>query len=291
MSNPTSEQVPIVRAVNATKAFGSNQVLKGIDLEVQRGEVVCLLGPSGSGKTTFLRLINQMEILTGGRIWVEGELIGVKERNGKLYRRNAVDIARQRAGIGMVFQRFNLFPHMTALGNVMEAPVHVKRVPRPQARQRALELLDQVGLADRVDYYPAQLSGGQQQRVAIARALAMEPALMLFDEPTSALDPELVGEVLSVMQQLAADGMTMIVVTHEMGFAREVADRVVFMDGGVVVEEGTPDQVLGQPREERTKAFLARVRHEAEARDAAAAALVEGLTQDSPDAGSGTELR
>lgn len=285
-----SEPLPIVRAVNATKSFGSNEVLRGIDLEVARGEVVCLLGPSGSGKTTFLRLINQMEILTGGRIWVDGELIGIREKVGRLFRRHAVDIARQRAGIGMVFQRFNLFPHMTALGNVMEAPIHVKRVPRAQARQRALDLLDQVGLADRVDYYPAQLSGGQQQRVAIARALAMEPALMLFDEPTSALDPELVGEVLSVMQQLASDGMTMIVVTHEMGFAREVADRVVFMDGGVVVEQGTPDQVLGHPREERTRAFLARVRHEAEARDAAASALVEGLAQEPESTGTGSAL-
>lgn len=264
---PQTEE-PLVRAVNATKAFGSNEVLKGIDLEVRRGEVVCLLGPSGSGKTTFLRLINQMEILTGGRIWVHGELIGVVEKKGRLHRRKAGDIARQRSEIGMVFQRFNLFPHMTALGNVMEAPVHVKRVPRAVAKQRALDLLDRVGLADRVAYYPSQLSGGQQQRVAIARALAMQPSLMLFDEPTSALDPELVGEVLGVMKQLAADGMTMIVVTHEMGFARDVADRVVFMDGGVVVEDGSPDQVLGNPREARTREFLARVRNEAATREA-----------------------
>ena len=269
-----------MRAVNATKSFGHNEVLKGIDLEVARGEVVCLLGPSGSGKTTFLRLINQMEVLTGGRIWVDGELIGIEERRGRLHRRKPADIARQRAEIGMVFQRFNLFPHRTALGNVMEAPVHVKRIPRAQARERALSLLDQVGLADRVDYYPAQLSGGQQQRVAIARALAMDPQLMLFDEPTSALDPELVGEVLNVMKALAADGMTMIVVTHEMGFARDVADRVVFMDDGLVVEQGSPRQVLAHPRQERTKAFLARVRHEAQARDSLAAAQVEGLIAD-----------
>ncbi|MDO5500823.1 MAG: amino acid ABC transporter ATP-binding protein [Propionibacteriaceae bacterium] len=282
MSTPDSAVArdPLVRAVNASKAFGTNEVLKGIDLEVHRGEVVCLLGPSGSGKTTFLRLINQMEVLTGGRIWVDGELIGIEERRGKLHRRNARDIARQRAGIGMVFQRFNLFPHRTALGNVMEAPVHVKRTPRAQARARAVELLEQVGLADRVNYYPAQLSGGQQQRVAIARALAMEPQLMLFDEPTSALDPELVGEVLAVMRNLAGNGMTMIVVSHEMSFAREVADRVVFMDGGVVIEQGTPDQVLSNPTHERTQAFLARVRHEAEARDAQVAAQVDGLAQD-----------
>jgi polar amino acid transport system ATP-binding protein len=259
---------PLVRAVNATKAFGPNEVLKGIDLEVRKGEVVCLLGPSGSGKTTFLRLINQMEILTGGRIWVHDELIGIVEKKGRLHRRKASDIARQRAEIGMVFQRFNLFPHMTALGNVMEAPVHVKKVPRSQARQRARDLLERVGLADRADYYPSQLSGGQQQRVAIARALAMQPSLMLFDEPTSALDPELVGEVLGVMKQLASDGMTMIVVTHEMGFAREVADRVVFMDAGVVIEDGSPEQVLGDPREPRTREFLARVRNEAATRDA-----------------------
>ncbi|HKF89186.1 MAG TPA: amino acid ABC transporter ATP-binding protein [Propionibacteriaceae bacterium] len=246
------------------KSFGHHDVLRGIDLEVDSGEVVCLLGPSGSGKTTFLRLINQMESLTGGRIWVGGELIGVEDRNGKLHVRKDKDIARQRSRIGMVFQRFNLFPHMTAVGNVMEAPVKVKGLSRSVARQEALQLLEMVGLAERADFYPSQLSGGQQQRVAIARALAMKPELMLFDEPTSALDPELVGEVLSVMRTLAEEGTTMIVVTHEMAFAREVADRVIFMDQGSVVEEGPPKEVLLNPREERTKAFLSRVKHEAE---------------------------
>ena len=240
-------------------------MLKGIDLTVDAKEVVCLLGPSGSGKTTFLRLINQMEILTGGRIWVGGELIGIEDRKGKLHIRKDKDIARQRSRIGMVFQRFNLFPHMTALGNVMEAPVKVKRQPKAEVKKEALELLDMVGLADRARYYPSQLSGGQQQRVAIARALAMKPELMLFDEPTSALDPELVGEVLGVMRNLAQEGTTMIVVTHEMGFAREVADRVVFMDQGVVVEEGAPNEVLLNPKEERTKSFLRRVKQQAEA--------------------------
>ncbi len=254
----------LVRAVNVCKSFGHHDVLNGIDLEVDSGEVVCLLGPSGSGKTTFLRLINQMESLTGGRIWVGGELIGVEDRNGKLHIRKDKDIARQRSRIGMVFQRFNLFPHMTAVGNVMEAPVKVKGLNRSVARQEALDLLDMVGLAERADFYPSQLSGGQQQRVAIARALAMKPELMLFDEPTSALDPELVGEVLSVMRTLAQEGTTMIVVTHEMGFAREVADRVIFMDQGSVVEDGPPKEVLLNPREERTKAFLSRVRHEAD---------------------------
>ena len=265
MTGTATESDHLVRAVNVTKAFGSNEVLKGIDLDVDPKEVVCLLGPSGSGKTTFLRLINQMETLTGGRIWVAGELIGIEDRNGKLHVRKDKDIARQRARIGMVFQRFNLFPHMTALGNVMEAPVKVKRQSKDDVRKQALELLDMVGLAERANYYPAQLSGGQQQRVAIARALAMKPELLLFDEPTSALDPELVGEVLGVMRNLANEGTTMIVVTHEMGFAREVADRVVFMDQGVVVEEGSPKDVLLNPKEERTKTFLRRVKQEAEA--------------------------
>jgi polar amino acid transport system ATP-binding protein len=265
MTAAATETEHLVRAVNVTKAFGSNEVLKGIDLSVDTKEVVCLLGPSGSGKTTFLRLINQMETLTGGRIWVGGELIGIEDRNGKLHMRKDKDIARQRARIGMVFQRFNLFPHMTALGNVMEAPLKVKRRSKDQVRNEALELLEMVGLADRANYYPAQLSGGQQQRVAIARALAMKPELLLFDEPTSALDPELVGEVLGVMRNLALEGTTMIVVTHEMGFAREVADRVVFMDQGVVVEEGQPKEVLLNPKEERTKTFLRRVKQQAEA--------------------------
>jgi polar amino acid transport system ATP-binding protein len=265
MTATSTESDQLVRAVNVTKAFGSNEVLKGIDLSVDAKEVVCLLGPSGSGKTTFLRLINQMETLTGGRIWVGGELIGIEDRNGKLHVRKDKDIARQRARIGMVFQRFNLFPHMTALGNVMEAPLKVKRQSKDQVRKEALELLEMVGLADRANYYPAQLSGGQQQRVAIARALAMQPELLLFDEPTSALDPELVGEVLGVMRNLALEGTTMIVVTHEMGFAREVADRVVFMDQGVVVEEGQPKEVLLNPKEERTKTFLRRVKQQAEA--------------------------
>jgi polar amino acid transport system ATP-binding protein len=281
VSAPGATGAPVehlVRAVNVTKSFGSNEVLKGIDLTVDPGEVVCLLGPSGSGKTTFLRLINQMESLTGGRIWVGGELIGVEERGGRLHTRADKDIARQRSRIGMVFQRFNLFPHMTALENVMEAPVQVKRLPKAEVRQEAERLLDMVGLADRARYYPSQLSGGQQQRVAIARALAMEPELMLFDEPTSALDPELVGEVLGVMRRLAEEGTTMIVVTHEMSFARGVADRVVFMDAGVVVEEGPPDAVLLHPREERTRTFLQRVKAEAQAeaeRDAELAATLE----------------
>ncbi len=271
---PTTDTAAhLVRAVDVAKSFGSNQVLKGIDLSVEQGEVVCLLGPSGSGKTTFLRLINQMESLTGGRIWVGGELIGIEERKGRLHTRTDKDIARQRSRIGMVFQRFNLFPHMTALQNVVEAPIQVKGVRRADATAEARTLLELVGLSDRADYYPSQLSGGQQQRVAIARALAMKPELMLFDEPTSALDPELVGEVLAVMRTLADEGTTMIVVTHEMGFAREVADRVVFMDAGVVVEQGSPADVLTNPKEERTRTFVRRVQQEAEQDLAAARAL------------------
>jgi polar amino acid transport system ATP-binding protein len=249
----------MVRSEGVHKRFGRLEVLKGITLEVQPGEVMCLLGPSGSGKSTFLRCINHLEKIHSGRLSVDGELVGYRQVGEKLHELREAEVARKRAEIGMVFQRFNLFPHMTALENVTCAPIRVKRVAREAGRTQGRQLLDRVGLADKHDAYPAQLSGGQQQRVAIARALAMEPKLMLFDEPTSALDPELVGEVLAVMKQLAADGMTMIVVTHEIGFAREVADTVVFMDGGVVVESGNPADVLANPRHERTKAFLSKV--------------------------------
>lgn len=249
----------MVRAENLVKSFGHNTVLKDISVEVKRGEVMCLIGPSGSGKSTFLRCINHLEVLSGGRLYVDGDLIGYREKNGKLYELKASEAAAQRRDIGMVFQRFNLFPHMTALENVIEAPLRVKKQPKAQAIARGKELLDRVGLADKFDSYPAHLSGGQQQRVAIARALAMDPKLMLFDEPTSALDPELVGEVLDVMKHLAQSGMTMIVVTHEMGFAREVADSLVFMDDGYVVEAGNPEDVLTKPQHERTKAFLSKV--------------------------------
>ena len=246
----------MIEAIGVRKHFGSNQVLKGIDLTVSRGEVLCLLGPSGSGKSTFLRCINHLEIIDGGRLYVDGSLMGFEEHGGKLHEMKLSAIAKQRADIGMVFQRFNLFPHLTALENIIEAPVGVRGVSKTEAVARAKDLLEQVGLIDKADHFPAQLSGGQQQRVAIARALAMEPKLMLFDEPTSALDPELVGDVLDVMRKLAESGMTMIVVTHEIGFAREVADRVVFMDGGVVVEQGSPAQVIDNPQNERTKAFI-----------------------------------
>jgi ABC-type polar amino acid transport system ATPase subunit len=252
-------EVPMVLADRVSKSFGTNQVLKSISLTVKRGEVMCLVGPSGSGKSTFLRCINHLEVVSAGRLSVDGDLIGYREANGKLYELHPKEAARQRREIGMVFQLFNLFPHMTALENVMEAPQLVKGLSKTQAEQRARDLLARVGLADRSDYYPAHLSGGQQQRVAIARALAMEPKLMLFDEPTSALDPELVGEVLDVMKGLAKSGMTMIVVTHEMGFAREVADSFVFMDGGVVVESGKPSEVLANPQHKRTQAFLSKV--------------------------------
>ncbi|MCU1635434.1 MAG: ectoine/hydroxyectoine transporter ATP-binding protein EhuA [Cryobacterium sp.] len=255
----SAQAVPMVLADCVSKSFGSNEVLKSISLEVRRGEVMCLVGPSGSGKSTFLRCINHLEVLSAGRLSVDGHLVGYREANGKLYELHPKDAAKQRRDIGMVFQRFNLFPHMTALENVMEAPLRVKGESKAVVEKRAMELLARVGLADRADYYPAHLSGGQQQRVAIARALAMEPKLMLFDEPTSALDPELVGEVLDVMKGLARSGMTMIVVTHEMGFAREVADSLVFMDGGVVVESGDPREVLSNPQHERTQAFLSKV--------------------------------
>ncbi|WP_167545759.1 amino acid ABC transporter ATP-binding protein [Micromonospora aurantiaca (nom. illeg.)] len=249
----------MVRAEQVHKSFGPLEVLKGIDLEVRSGEVCCLLGPSGSGKSTFLRCINHLEKIDAGRIWVDGDLIGYRERGGKLYEMRDKEVAAQRRAIGMVFQRFNLFPHMTVLQNVMEAPVLLRQAKKAQAREHAAQLLDRVGLGDKLGAYPGQLSGGQQQRVAIARALAMRPKLMLFDEPTSALDPELVGEVLDTMKNLARDGMTMIVVTHEIGFAREVGDHLVFMDGGVVVEQGDPREVISAPQHERTKAFLAKV--------------------------------
>ncbi|MDQ6811425.1 MAG: amino acid ABC transporter ATP-binding protein [Actinomycetota bacterium] len=249
----------MVKSEAVHKRFGRNEVLKGITLDVAAGEVMCLLGPSGSGKSTFLRCINHLEKINSGRLSVDGELVGYRQVGDKLHELRESEVARKRSEIGMVFQHFNLFPHMTALENLTCAPLRVKGVPREQARARAGELLDRVGLADKREAYPAQLSGGQQQRVAIARALAMDPKLMLFDEPTSALDPELVGEVLQAMQQLARDGMTMIVVTHEMGFAREVADTVVFMDAGVVVESGKPTDVLLNPRHERTREFLSKV--------------------------------
>jgi polar amino acid transport system ATP-binding protein len=249
----------MVEAARVSKSFGSNQVLKSISLTVNRGEVLCLVGPSGSGKSTFLRCINHLETVDAGRLRVDGTLVGYREKGDKLLELHPKEAALQRREIGMVFQRFNLFPHMTAIENVIEAPIRVNRVPKADAIRRANELLARVGLADKGNAYPAHLSGGQQQRVAIARALAMDPKLMLFDEPTSALDPELVGEVLDVMKQLAKEGMTMIVVTHEMGFAREVADSLVFMDGGVVVEAGDPREVLSNPRHERTRAFLSKV--------------------------------
>ena len=249
----------MVLAEGVHKSFGRLDVLKGIDLQVARGEVMCLLGPSGSGKSTFLRCINHLEKVTAGRLSVDGQLVGYRQKADRLYELKERETAQARADIGMVFQRFNLFPHMTALGNVMEAPMRVRGQGRGDAERRARSLLARVGLDDKAAAYPAQLSGGQQQRVAIARALAMEPKLMLFDEPTSALDPELVGEVLEVMRALADDGMTMVVVTHEMGFARDVADQVVFMDAGVVVETGPPDQVIDDPQHARTRAFLNRV--------------------------------
>ncbi len=249
----------MVKAEGVHKSFGHVEVLKGIDLEVAPREVMCIVGPSGSGKSTFLRCINHLERINAGRLWVNGHLVGYREKGGRLHELRDAEVAAQRRDIGMVFQRFNLFPHMTALENVIEAPIQVKGVGRAEARERGAALLERVGLADRVHNYPNQLSGGQQQRVAIARALAMEPQLMLFDEPTSALDPELVGEVLDVMRGLAADGMTMVVVTHEMGFAREVGDTLVFMDDGVIVESGDPRSVLTDPQHERTRSFLSKV--------------------------------
>ena len=250
---------PMVRSEGVCKSFGRLDVLKGIDLEVMPGEVMCVIGPSGSGKSTFLRCINHLEKINAGRLWVNGHLVGYRERGGKLHELRESEVAAQRRDIGMVFQRFNLFPHMTVLENIIEAPVQVLGVPRGEALEQARRLLARVRLADKAEHYPAQLSGGQQQRVAIARALAMKPQAMLFDEPTSALDPETVGEVLQVMKELAEEGMTMVVVTHEMGFAREVADRVVVLHQGELIEEGPPAQVFGNPHHPRTREFLSRV--------------------------------
>lgn len=249
----------MVEAEGVHKRFGHVEVLRGVDLTVQPGEVACVIGPSGSGKSTFLRCMNHLERIDAGTMRVDGQLIGYRMHGGRLHELRESEVAKQRRDIGMVFQRFNLFPHMTALENVMEAPCTVRRTRRKEARETAAALLDRVGLTSRCHNYPAQLSGGQQQRVAIARALAMQPRLMLFDEPTSALDPELVGEVLDVMRGLAREGMTMVVVTHEMGFAREVADSLVFMDEGRIVEAGAPREVLANPQHERTQAFLSKV--------------------------------
>jgi polar amino acid transport system ATP-binding protein len=275
MTDPTANPAPItqptgatatsptghllVQAVDVHKSFGRLEVLKGITLQVAQGEVMCLIGPSGSGKSTFLRCINHLEKVDAGSLYVDGELVGYRAAGDKLYELKEKEVARKRAEIGMVFQRFNLFPHMTALSNIVEGPIKVKGVNRRDAVEQARQLLERVGLGGRADAYPAQLSGGQQQRVAIARALAMRPKLMLFDEPTSALDPELVGEVLGVMRGLAEEGMTMVVVTHEMGFAREVGDSLVFMDDGVVVESGTPRDVITNPQHQRTQSFLSKV--------------------------------
>ncbi|MGV7243661.1 amino acid ABC transporter ATP-binding protein [Caballeronia sp. M23-90] len=250
---------PLVKAVDLRKSYGEFQALQGVHLDVEKGEVLCIIGPSGSGKSTFLRCINQLETISGGALWVNGELVGYRRVENKLYPLSEKQMARQRLATGMVFQRFNLFPHMTALENVIEGPVQVLKKKKSEAVEEARALLGRVGLGHKCDAFPVELSGGQQQRVAIARALAMHPQLMLFDEPTSALDPELVGEVLSVMRDLARSGMTMIVVTHELGFAREVANRVVFMDQGKIVETGTPEQVLSQPHQQRTQDFISAV--------------------------------
>jgi polar amino acid transport system ATP-binding protein len=251
--------LPMVKAEGVHKSFGRLEVLCGITMEVARGEVMCIIGPSGSGKSTFLRTINHLEKINRGRLWVDGELVGYVQRGDKLHELRDKEVAKRRSEIGMVFQRFNLFPHKTALDNVIEAPRLVRGASKDEAVEQATALLERVGLSDKLSSYPAQLSGGQQQRVAIARALAMKPKLMLFDEPTSALDPELVGDVLDVMRDLAREGMTMIVVTHEIGFAREVGDQLVFMDGGVIVESGDPRTVLSNPQHERTKLFLSKV--------------------------------
>jgi polar amino acid transport system ATP-binding protein len=255
----TSDSAEMVRIVDVYKRFGRIEVLKGVSFEVARGEVVVILGPSGSGKSTLLRLISHLDPLDGGRIYVNGHLVGYDERDGKLRPLGDAAASRSREDVGMVFQRFNLFPHLDALANVTTAPIRVRGVPRKQAVERGTELLTLVGLGEKLHAYPAQLSGGQQQRVAIARALAMDPKVMLFDEATSALDPELVGEVLDVMKLLAKQGMTMIAVTHEMGFAREVADRVMLMDGGVIVEANTPAAFFDSPQHERTRSFLSKI--------------------------------
>ncbi|GHD50456.1 amino acid ABC transporter ATP-binding protein [Mycetocola manganoxydans] len=251
--------VPMVHADHIVKSYGTHEVLKDISVTVKRGEVACLIGPSGSGKSTFLRCINHLEAINGGRLSVDGDLIGYRQRGDKLYEMSPSEVSKQRADIGMVFQSFNLFPHMTVLENIIEAPTRVKGIKKADAVATAYELLERVGLAHKAKVYPAHLSGGQQQRIAIARALAMSPKLMLFDEPTSALDPELVGEVLDVMKGLAESGMTMIVVTHEIGFAREVGDSLFFMDGGVIVESGDPRDVLNNPKHQRTQSFLSKV--------------------------------
>jgi polar amino acid transport system ATP-binding protein len=258
--NNISRSDEMVRAEKIVKRFGRLTVLNEVDLSVKRGQVVVIIGPSGSGKTTMLRCINHLEKIDSGHIYIEGEMIGYREVNGKLVEDREATIARIRSQIGFVFQRFNLFPHMTALENVIEAPIHVLHQPRAEVTDRAMVLLDKVGLSEKANVYPHKLSGGQQQRVAIARALAMNPKLMLFDEVTSALDPELVGEVLKVMRQLADEGMTMVVVTHEMGFAREVADHVIFMDKAVIVEQGSPEQIFGDAQNERTRTFLGMIR-------------------------------
>jgi polar amino acid transport system ATP-binding protein len=250
---------PMLKAEGVRKNFGSNHVLRGVDLELPKGEVMCIIGPSGSGKSTFLRCINHLEKIDAGRLTVDGELVGYREQRGRLYELKDREISERRSQIGMVFQHFNLFPHLTALDNITAGPVRVKKVPKATAAERGMALLAQVGLADKAGAYPRQLSGGQQQRVAIARALAMQPKLMLFDEPTSALDPELVSDVLAVMRDLTKVGLTMVVVTHEIGFAREVGDSLVFMDGGMVVEAGGPRDVLANPKHERTQAFLSRI--------------------------------
>ena len=256
---PQSADGLVVEAAGVHKYFGRLHVLRGVDLTIRRREVVVLIGPSGSGKTTLLRCINHLERIQDGRIRVNGQLIGYREENGKLVEDRERNIAAQRSQIGMVFQRFNLFPHLTALENIMEAPVQVRGMSEDEAREMGLKLLERVGLEAKIDTYPGRLSGGQQQRVAIARALAMRPALILFDEPTSALDPEMIGEVLDVMRELAREGMTMIIVSHEMGFAREVADRVVMMDEGVIIEEGEPEALFTNPHQERTQAFLSKI--------------------------------